>query len=141
MKTMMERRMEAAQACLDRFAGKSYDPRARRDCAWMARHDLHHLGRRVGQGKLPTYTTELGGIRALKRTGFASLIDYVDSLGLERIAPASALAADIVALPTDHPLGSLSVNVGNGRLLAYVDGYTDAVVIEPKAFVCAWRVI
>jgi hypothetical protein len=73
--------------------------------------------------------------------GFGTLPDLIDSFGLQRIAPAAALAGDIVALPTDHPLGALSVAVGNGRLLAFLEGEAGAVVIEPHAFLCAWRTV
>jgi len=139
--TPMERRQRAAQGCIDRFAGKPYDPAAHRDCAYMVRHALHLLGRRVGQGKLPTYASDLAGMKALRMMGHANLIEAVDAFGLVRIPPLAALPADIVALPSDHPMGALSLAVGNGRLLAYLDGEHGAVVIEPKAFICAWRTI
>lgn len=138
---LLEKRHRAAQGCIDRFSGKPYDPAAHRDCAYMVRHALHLLGRRVGQGKLPHYTTDLGGIKALRKMGHANLVDAVDALGLVRIAPLAALPADIVALPSGHPMGALAVAVGNGRLLAYVEGESGAVIVEPKAFVCAWRTI
>lgn len=141
MRWVHERRARAAQACIDRFMGRPYDPAARRDCAWMARHNLHHLGLRIRQGKLPSYRTEAEGLRALVSAGWSSLADAVDSLGLPRIAPASALPADIIALPTDHPLGALAIPVGNGRVLAYLDGESDAVLFDPTDFVCAWRTL
>lgn len=137
----MIRRARAAQGCIDRFAGKAYDPRAHRDCAYMIRHALHLLGRRVGQGKLPHYETDAGGIRALRKMGHKNLIEAVDALGLPRIPAASALTADIVALPSDHPMGALALAVGNGRLLAYLDGEQGAVIIEPHDFICGWRSI
>jgi hypothetical protein len=135
----MEKRHRAAQGCIDRFSGKSYDPAAHRDCAYMVRHALHLLGRRVGQGRLPHYKTDLGGIKALRKMGHANLIEAVDALGLVRIAPLAALPADIIALPSDHPMGALALAVGNGRLLAYVEGHDGAVICDAKEFVCAWR--
>lgn len=137
----MMKRMKAAQGCIDRFAGRPYDPRAHRDCAYMVRHALHLLGRRVGQGKLPHYESEAGGIKALRRMGHKNLIEAIDAFGLPRIAAAAALPADIVALPSDHPMGALALAVGNGRLLAYLDGEQGAVIIEPREFICGWRVI
>lgn len=138
--TNAEKRLRAAQGCIDRFAGKPYEP-GKRDCAQMARHCLHLLGRRVGQGKLPHYKSELGGVKALKQLGFNSLIEAVDGFGLKRIPALAALQGDLVALPTEHPLGALAVAVGNGRLLAYLDGEAGAVVIEAKAYECAWRTL
>lgn len=137
----MERRLIAAQACIDRFAGLPYAP-GQRDCTVMARHCLHKLGLKVGIAKGVRYSSEIGGIKALKGLGFKDLIEAVDSLGLPRIAPAAALAGDLVALPTESPLGSLAVNVGNGRLLAYGEDFAGATIIgDVKDFVCAWRTI
>ena len=136
----MIKRMEAAQACIDRFSGKPYEP-GKRDGVQMARHLLHHLGRRVGQGKLPTYTSEKRGIVALRRMGFSTLIEAMDSFNLPRIAPAAALAGDIVAMESLCPLGDLAIAVGNGRLLGYLDGHEGAVVYTPHQFLAAWRTI
>jgi hypothetical protein len=129
----------AAQACIDRFAGKSYEP-GKRDCAIMAAHLLHQRGIPVPVMKGLKYSTEAGAVRALKRTGCEDIIAAVDALGLERIAPASARTGDLVGLPCDGgPWGcALTVAVGNGRLLGFVGGL--AVVFEPKEFLTAWRV-
>jgi len=138
--TPMKKRATAAQACIDRFRGRAYEP-GKADCVQLARHCLHHLGRRVGQGKLPAYSTEIGGLRALKRLGFGSLVEALDGFGLERIAPASALPGDLIALPTEHPLGALAVAVGNGRVIGFLEGEKGAVIMQPHAFVAAWRTL
>lgn len=124
-----------------RFADKPYDPEGGRDCWRLFLHDMHLLGVSTGGARRVTYKTELGGIKAARKAGFADLIEIVDSLGLVRIPPLAALPGDVVALPSGHPLGALSIAVGQGRLLAYLDGHDGAVVVQPKAFVCAWRAI
>lgn len=129
----------AAQACVDRFAGKAYAP-GKRDCAILAAHLLHHLGRSVPPMKGARYSTEAGAFKALRRRGFGCLVEAVDSLGLERIAPARAVAGDLVALPSeDSRWGcALTVALGNGRVFGFIDGVCQAV--KPLAFVAAWRV-
>lgn len=141
MTTVMERRVAAAQACVDRFNGKAYDPGANRDCIKLASHALHKMGRRVGLTKGLRYHSEAGGVRAMRKLGFESLMQAVDAVGLERIPPAAALPADIIAIPTEDgsPFGcALAVAVGNGRALAFVEGV--ARVVQPLQYLTAWRV-
>jgi len=75
----------------------------------------------------------------MRGRGFKDLREAVDATGLACIPPAMAWPGDIVALPAIAPWGvSLMVAVGNGRLLGLYEGVF--VVLEPKQFVCAWRV-
>jgi hypothetical protein len=128
----------AAQSCIDRFAGKTYEP-GKRDCAIMAAHLLHQYGVAVPVMKGLKYSTEAGAARALKRTGFADLLEAVDALGLERIAPAAARTGDLIGMPCDGPWGcALTVAVGNGRVFGFLDGVAQVQI--PSAFTAAWRV-
>lgn len=144
---IMTRRKDAAQACLTRFADKPYEV-GKRDCTKMALHLLHKLSIRAAFAKGVRYSSEIGGVKFLKRSGFDTLIQAVDGLGLLRIAPAAALVGDLVALPTTSPLGSLAVCVGPGQLLAYGEDFAGATVIgQVKQYVddadgpCAWRTL
>jgi hypothetical protein len=129
---------QAAQACLDRFGGKTYEP-GKRDCAILAAHLLHQYGVSVPVMKGMRYSTEAGAIKALKRTGCRDIIAVVDALGLQRIAPAAARTGDLVGLPCDGPWGcALTVAVGNGRLLGFFEGVCH--VFQPQTYVAAWRV-
>lgn len=133
-----DRKRAAAQACIDRFNRKPYAP-GKRDCVRLAAHLLHHVGHGVPLLKGHRWTSETGGLRVMRRLGFACLVDAVDATGLERIAPARAVTGDLVALPAEGPFGcALTVAVGNGRLLGFLDGRCQ--VVEPKDFVAAWRV-
>jgi hypothetical protein len=128
---------QAAQACIDRFGGKTYEP-GKRDCAILAAHLLHQYGIAVPVMKGMQYSTEAGAIKALKRTGCRDIIAVVDALGLQRIAPASARTGDLVGLPCDGPWGcALTVAVGNGRVFGFLDGVAQVQI--PSAFVAAWR--
>lgn len=127
----------AAQACIDRFSGKAYEP-GKRDCAILAAHLLHQYGIKVPAMKGRTYRTEAGAVRALRRTGFATLIEAVDALGLQRIAPAAAKTGDLVGMPCEGPWGcALAVAVGNGRLLGFHSGICQ--IVQPSEFITAWR--
>jgi len=137
---MTARKAKAAQACVDRFNGKSYAP-GKHDCARLAVHLLHHLGQPVAMMKGRKYASEAAALKTLRDLGFASLVDAVDSLGLERIAPARAMSGDLVALPCDDERWgcALTVAVGNGRVFGFLDGVGQAV--KPVDFVAAWRVV
>lgn len=132
-------RVKAAQACIDRFNGKAYDP-GKRDCAALVRHLLHQAGRGVPFLKGQRWSTEAGALRVMRRLGFSCLADGVDALGLQRIPPLAARAGDIVALPCDGgPWGcALTVAVGNGRVFGFLGGVGQ--VMQPNDYVCAWRV-
>jgi len=131
-------RVKAAQACIDRFNGKTYEP-GKRDCWRLFLHLLHQLGRSVPAARRVRYSTETGAYRALRKAGFECLADAVDSLGFERIPPARAMAGDLVAVPSgEDAFGcALTVAVGNGRVFGFLNGRGQ--VVEPKAFVAAWR--
>lgn len=129
------RRQKAAQSCVDRFNGKPYQP-GKRDCVVLALHALHGMG--VKGLSFGRYGTEAGGIRAMRKAGFQSLAEGVDSV-LSRIPPAAALPGDVIALEADGPFGcALTVAVGNGRVLGFFDGVGSVLV--PLKYVCAWRV-
>ncbi len=129
----------AAQACIDRFSGKAYEP-GKRDCAILAAHLLHQYGVKVPAMKGRKYRTEAGAIRAMRGAGYHDLIEAVDALdGLFRVTPAARRTGDLVGIPAESgPWGcALMVAVGNGRLLGIAEGWFE--ICEPKAFVAAWR--
>jgi hypothetical protein len=128
----------AAQSCIDRFAGKTYEP-GKRDCAILAAHLLHQRGIAVPAMKGRKYRTEAGAIRAMRAAGYHSLVEAIDALGLERIAPAAARTGDLIGMPCEGPWGcALTVAVGNGRVFGFLDGVAQVQI--PSAFTAAWRV-
>ena len=140
--SMMLRRSAATQACMDRFAYKPVEPGVR-DCGKLAAHDLHKMGRSAKLLNASRHTTWRGALAYLKRTGFASLVDLIDAMDLERIPPAAALPGDLIAMPTDESNGfgcSLAVALDNGRILGLnpATGLIEPMI--PHLFICAWRV-
>jgi hypothetical protein len=136
----MVRRQQAAQAAVDRFKGEPWQL-GKNDCVRLAAFVLRRMGHHPQLGKAGTYTTGAGAMRALKRAGFDSLGAALDALGLERIAPAAARVADIVMIPGEAPLdGALTIAVGNGRVLGFHEDMAVAEILQPVAFIGAWRV-
>ena len=140
MTAVMLRRVAAAQATLDRFKARPFRF-GTNDCARMVAFHLKKLGVPVRLAKAGSYRSILGATRALRALGYASLGEALDGHGLSRIAPAAAIVGDIVELPGEPPFGALAVVMGNGRALAYHQDAAGAVVVQPTAYVAAWRVI
>lgn len=136
----MIRRQQAAQAAVDRFKGQPWQL-GKNDCVRMAAFVLRKMGHRPQLGKAGSYTTAAGAMLALKRAGHDSLAGALDTLGLERIAPAAARIADIVMIPGEAPLdGALTIAVGNGRVLGFHEDVSSAEILQPVQFIAAWRV-
>ena len=136
----MVARVAAAQATLDRFKDAPF-ALGKNDCARMVAFHLRKLGVAVKLAKAGSYSSALGGRRALKRLGFGSLAEAVDAHGLLRIPPAAAAVGDLLELPAEDSFGALGVALGNGRVLAYHQDATGAVVVQPLEYVAAWRVL
>ena len=133
------RRRDAAQATLERFKDRPLRYGID-DCVRMAAFHVRKLGHSVRLPASGSYRTPRGGMLAMKRLGFDDLIAAVDAQGFERIPPAAAAVGDLVMMPGDAGLGSLTVALGNGRVLGYHEDATGAVVLHPVEFVAAWRV-
>ncbi|MDO9489037.1 MAG: hypothetical protein Q7J32_11730 [Sphingomonadaceae bacterium] len=137
---LMLRRVAATQATVDRFKGRAFRFGSH-DCARMVAYHLKQIGRPMRLAKAGTYRSLLGATRALRHLGYDSLAAALDDHGLTRIAPAAAVVGDIVELPGEPPFGALSVAVGNGRVLGFHQDTAGAEILQPTAFVAAWRVL
>lgn len=136
---VMLRRVAATQATVDRFKGRPFRF-GTNDCARMVAFHLKRIGRPVRLAGAGSYRSLLGARRALRHLGHDTLAAALDAQGLSRIAPAAAVVGDIVELPGEPPFGALSVAVGNGRVLGYHEDTAGAEILQPTAFVAAWRV-
>lgn len=131
----MQRRAAAAQATLDRFAGKAFAWNAQ-DCVRMAAFHLRRLGHKPQLARAGSYRCALGARRALARAGHDSIAAAIDALGLPRIPMAAAIVGDVGMLPsdaeTDAALGAVIVCLGNGRWLGFAaDAGHRCVVFQP----------
>ncbi len=142
MNNPMVLRVEIAQQALEHFHGKPLEW-GRTDCARLAAYVLKPLGYKPGLSRFGDYKTELGARRAVRRQGMTDTPDWLDTIhGLVRIPPAAALPADIVGMPGAGGWTSLTVALGNGRLLGFHPdaGVGSCTVVEPLAApIACWR--
>lgn len=139
MLTDLEQRQAIAQAALKVFLGQPFQP-GKHDCVRLAAFVLRQRGKRPGLARGGSYRSMIGAYRALRRAGFETLADALDTMGLQRIPPAAALPCDIIMVPAEGPFdGALHVAVGNGRTIGYHDGLPCAEILQPVQFVAAWR--
>lgn len=118
-------RQATAQRVVDKYQGKALKYGAR-DCATLACDVIVSAGYANPMRGVRSYEGKRGAIRALRETlvkfglECGGLPELLDALGLERIAMASALAGDLIALPGPEPFNAaLGVAVGNGKALAF----------------------
>lgn len=137
--TELVKRVAAAQATLNAARDKPFRL-GRNDCARMSAAHLRRMGHKVKLPASGSYASLRGAVKALAARGFADLPAAMDGMGFERIAPAAALPGDILALPTDSPIGSLAVVLSNGRACGFLEDVVGAAVIQPVEYVAAWRV-
>lgn len=135
----MVRRVAAAQATLDKWSKRPMKL-GTSDCVRMAADHLRRLGYKVKLPPSGSYRTINSALKALKARGFDTLAEALDAMGMERIAPASALVGDIVMMPAVDRLGALAIALSNGRVVGYHEDVPAATVLEPLEFVAAWRV-
>ena len=137
--TEIELRVAAAQATLARF--KDHPLRlGRTDCVRMVAYHLRKLGHRVKLPPSGSYASIRSGLRELEARGFRTLDEALDAFGFDRIAPAAAVAGDVLMLQAVDRLGSLVVAMGNGRVIGFHEDSEGAVIMQPLDFVAAWRV-
>jgi hypothetical protein len=124
------RRRDAAQATLNAFIGQPL-VWGRFDCVRLAAFNLRQLGYKPRLVRGGAYRTPLGARQALKRAGFKSLEAALDDLGLPRVGHARILPGDVVALASGEDWPSLSVYLGNGRVLAFSAHHQMVAVAQP----------
>jgi hypothetical protein len=139
----MIRRVAAAQAAVDAFAGKPF-AWGENDCARLAAFALRQAGYRPNLGQFGAYRSDLAARRALKARNMKSVVDWIDRVrGLERITPAATLPGDLIAFPGVGGWEGLSVVLGNGRVLAFTEaagGGCAIVAANLELAVAAWEV-
>lgn len=109
-------RAVATDAVVSRFRMRPHDFRTRATCIHLARAQMRALGHRPPS--IPDFRSPIGAMAALKRSGFATLEDLLDSM-LPRIAPAAMLIGDLAAAPAGEPFGSAIGIWADGALLGY----------------------
>lgn len=142
-KNPLVRRVEIAQAALDRFAGTPFAWGAN-DCAKLAAFVLREAGYKPKLSQFGEYRSDRAALRALKARKMATVLDWIDSVGVLRIGAARALPGDLIAFPGEGGWHGLTVYLGNGRVLGFTEAVEDgacSVIAAKMVFAeAAWSV-
>lgn len=90
------------------------------DCFHFALAGAHAAGRADLRPLLPRYNSELGAIRALRRSGYPTIVEALDAHATP-ITSTQALPGDI-AYDDAPPIGALGLVVGADALFFAPDG-------------------
>ena len=138
-------RVDATQKTIDHWLDAVFVWGAS-DCGQMVGSHLEALGFKTPLGNAGNYTTELGAKRVMRKLGASSMEDFLDKLGFERIAPASALTGDVVGFPggsEGKEWTALGVHVGTDKIVGFAAAGDEAAIVRAgPVSVCtvAWRV-
>lgn len=137
-------RVAIAQSALEQFHGKPF-AWGTNDCARLAAFVLRASGYKPNLSQFGEYRTDLAARRALKRRGFATVLEWIDGVkGLTRIAPAATLPGDLIAFPGVGGWEGLTVVLGNGRVLGFTEsdemGGCAIIAANLSVALAAWRV-
>lgn len=116
-------RNEIAQAVVDDYLFEDHQT-GKRDCVYLAASVLDAFGIDHPLKRARPFRTPAGAERSLRKLGFGDLAEAIDSIGLERIGPASALPCDLIAIQADgaQPGGwCLGVVVGPNKIMAFIE--------------------
>lgn len=139
MSDIMVRRVAAAQTTLDEFVGKPFRW-GHNDCARLVAAHLRRMGYKVRVPSKGSYASPRSALKMLRARGFESMAAAIDAVGLQRVAPAEAVAGDIVQGESGDAFGALGVKLSNGRLLGYHEHAVGAAVLQEVSLQIAWRV-
>lgn len=122
-KPAARRRQHAVEATILAFKDREFDIPAGSHCLAMALKLCKGLGIKIKDAaKFKGYGTTREGVQLMKRLwGVTNVIDWADK-HFERIAPASAVPGDLIALPSfddAEDVGGLGIAMGNGLVFLY----------------------
>lgn len=138
--TPIERRHAATMATVAKFQGRAFKL-GTVDCARMVHFHAKKLGWKVSVAKAGSYRSIVTAKAALNRLGYQSLSEAMDGAGIARIAPASATLGDVVEIQGNHPLGTLGICVGNGRIICFHEDHPGTVIFQPVLPLAAWSML
>lgn len=134
----LESKIKAAQAAYDKFNGQEFEL-GKNDCARMTGFYLKQLGYKFSFLKAGAYSTEVGARLALKKLGFKSVSEILDSKFMKLESAASAQTGDIISTRGEGDVGdALGIVLHRNEVLMFLEGVCGKVVVSE--FKDAWRV-
>jgi hypothetical protein len=131
----MIKRVMATQETVDAFKGRKFT-NGSADCVQLVLGHARHMGRKI---EAPRYGSAKTAAGALRQMGFNTLAQAMDK-HFRRIEKHQILAGDIVEMPGDNGFSSLSIAVGNGRVLGFHESIPHCDVLQPVIISGVWRV-
>jgi hypothetical protein len=138
--TPIEIRHKATEATVAKFQTRAFRLGVV-DCARMVAFHAKQMGWKVTLSKAGSYRTLIGAQAALRRVGYDNLRQAMDGHGISRIAPAAAMIGDVMEIQGDHPLGTLGICVGNGRIICFHESHPGTVIFQPSVPIAAWNML
>ena len=90
------------------------------DCKSLSADHLARFGHDPNLAQFRAYDSETGACRALRKAGYLDTTGWIDSLGLERIAPARALTGDLMGFTmAGEVMTGLCVVIGPQLVLGF----------------------
>jgi len=135
-KTEIEVRVEATNKTRLKYAGRPF-AWGSVDCVKMAR--FHALAMGHKPPRFPSsYTTEIGALRALKKSGFENVDDLLSSM-FPKIPLASARVGDFIVAEGEAGLDAVFISLGR-KIMGFHEEAEDLVVVIPEKIKSAYRV-
>jgi hypothetical protein len=128
-------RVLATQKTVDTFKGRKFT-NGTTDCVQLVLAHARHMGRKI---EIPRYGSTKTAAGALRQMGYGTLSQGLDR-HFRRIERHQAMVGDIVEMPGENGFSSLSVAVGNGRVLGFHESIPHCDVLQPVLVSGAWRI-
>ncbi|CAN5334385.1 hypothetical protein BH10PSE12_BH10PSE12_02630 [soil metagenome] len=138
--TPLERRQKVTLATVAKVQARPFKLGVN-DCARMVAFHARQLGWKVKAAPAGSYHSIVKAQAELKKLGVANLPEAMDACGIPRIAPAFALLGDVMEIQGDHPLGTLGICMGNGRIICFHEDHPGTVILQPAAPITAWNLL
>lgn len=128
-------RAEATEATRKKFYGRPFKWGSV-DCVKMAR--FHAVKMKHRPPKMPPYTTEIGALRAIKKTGFDSVDDIFSSM-FPPINLAKAQLGDFVLAEGQNGVDAVFIFLGR-KMMGFHEEADELVVVIPDKVKSVYRV-
>ena len=135
--TVLKNRRDATIATYERFKDKPFNWFSA-SCAHMLRYHGKQMGHKMPT--VPSYRSALSAKRSLKKIGFDSLPQLMDSL-FPRIAPAQMLVGDMMALPGNEGFEALVIRANVTKFVGWHEDADGLAIIDAdlQSAIGAWR--
>lgn len=135
------RRARALDAAKAKYGKREFSWEDGVTCVHLLRSHLVKMGHKPPP--LPRITSLIGARSALKKRGWANVIEMLDAQrGLFRIAPAEMLPADVAVLESADGIGAIFLCAAPRKLIGWRDDAPAMIVLDLsfEHITGAWRV-